>query len=215
MGNNTSERAERDVREEAGPSGAVLPSESQDMMTSPTDRAYGHFVSVDDSRDDLVAPSPVIAGMDADALRDVAVLAIDYGSRRIGLACKPKGQSVVLPLPVQNAEPSEKAIEAIQRAIAERNVGIVVTGLPIHRDMTQAREVKRFTRKLRRGVRGVRWRFIDETLTTAEALDRRREMGVESKHVDAHAACLILESYLEAQSRAGSPDAAAAPDADD
>ena len=92
------------------------------------------------------------------------------------------------------------AMEAIRKIIAERKVDLVVVGLPIHEDETQAKRVKRFTRKLRQGTTGVRWRFVDETLTSEAARDSSVQLGTRSpkKPIDDSAAALILESFLSA-----------------
>lgn len=144
-----------------------------------------------------------IPNMDPVALRDACILAIDHGTKRIGLAIKPPGEMIVLPLPVESAQPPDVAMESLHAVIRERKVTVVVTGLPLHRDEEQAALVKRFTRRLRRDVRGVRWRFIDETLTSMEAEERLREVANSArergKDVDSLAAAILLETYLQAQ----------------
>jgi len=91
----------------------------------------------------------------------------------------------------------------VARIIRERGVGIVVFGLPVHDDPAQAREVKRFARKLRAGLKGLRCRFVDETLTTAEASAMKRASGLRrgKSRQDDLAAALILESFLEQTTR--------------
>ena len=131
-------------------------------------------------------------------LKEISILAVDHGERRIGLAVKPEGSEAVLPLAVIEGQPEEAAMGAIRRIIEERGVGIVVVGLPIHPDGSQAQRVKRFTRRLRKGVRGVRWRFTDESLTTAAAEDLRAAVdGKKKKPIDDEAAALILETFLK------------------
>ena len=126
------------------------------------------------------------------------ILAIDHGERRIGLAIKHAGQELIVPLGIIDAVPRSAAIESIQRIVEAESVGLVVIGLPVHPDPTQARRVKRFTRKLRVGIRGTRWRFIDETLTTEAAREAETlQPGARtSAAIDDRAAALILETYL-------------------
>jgi RNase H-fold protein (predicted Holliday junction resolvase) len=63
--------------------------------------------------------------------------------------------------------------------------------------------VKRYVRRLRRGIEGVRWRFCDETLTSVAAAEIGRELGEgrSSKPDDDRAAALILETWLSARGR--------------
>lgn len=136
-------------------------------------------------------------------LLDEAVLGLDYGLRRIGMAIKPAGQRQALPLRVIEAEPPARAMEAIHDLLRERGVSAVVVGLPFDSDPHQARLTRKFVRKLREGVRGVRWHFVDESDTTAEAHELRMEAGVSargrkgrSRPVDDRAAAVILESFL-------------------
>lgn len=131
-------------------------------------------------------------------LKEISILAVDHGERRIGLAIKPEGSQAVLPLSVIEGRPEDAAMEAIRRIIEERGVGIVVVGLPVHPDGSQAQRVKRFTRRLRKGVRGVRWRFTDESLTTVAAEDLGAAVGGKKKKpTDDAAAALILETFLK------------------
>ena len=135
-------------------------------------------------------------------LRELTILAIDHGEKRIGLAIKPGGQIVVLPLDVVAAEPLPMALDTLRTVIEQRSVRIVVIGLPLDERPEQARKVKRFARKLRMGVTGVKWRFVDESLTTFEAREDGRSPGRRNarKPVDDRAAALILETFLQSAS---------------
>ena len=130
----------------------------------------------------------------------MTLIALDYGSRRIGVAIKPAGQSVILPREVLAVREVGQAVERVRALIAETGAQGVVVGLPEHADPAQAREVKRFCRKAREGQSGVRWFFTDESLTSAEAraisLDRAG-----TRAIDDLAAALILERFLECSRR--------------
>lgn len=138
-----------------------------------------------------------------DARSEAAILALDLGDARIGIAVRPAGQSMVLPLAVIPARPESEAFDRIRGMIRERDARVVVVGLPLHTDPRQALRVKRTVRRLRRGVEGVRWRFCDETLTSAAAAEIGRDLGEgrAAKPDDDRAAALILETWL------ASPDA--------
>jgi putative Holliday junction resolvase len=145
---------------------------------------------------------PVDERIDPILARSV-ILAIDHGELRIGLAVKPAGQSFAMPMGVIPGRPESEAMEALRAIVRERRVGVVVLGLPRHAGSDQERRVKAFARKLRRGISGVRWTFVDETLTSREALERLRDAGFRSRKrvTDDVAAMLILESYLQSQRR--------------
>lgn len=130
----------------------------------------------------------------------MCVLGLDVGSARIGVAVKPEGQEMVLPLAVVRARPDEAACEAIRALIGERGVRLVVVGLPLNADPSQAREVRRFTRRLRRGVTGARWRFCDETLSSVAAAEIGRTLGEGRRAApdDDRAAAIILQGFLDA-----------------
>ncbi len=129
------------------------------------------------------------------------ILAIDHGEMRIGLAIKPAEQTMALPLAVVPAEPEYSSMATIRKIIAERKVAVVVVGLPLNENSGQSQKVKRWTRKLRKGVAGVRWRFADESLTSQSADDQQRQLGLDpsTRKMDDRAAALILESFLQSQ----------------
>lgn len=135
-------------------------------------------------------------------LRGLTILAIDHGEKRIGLAIKPEGQIMALPLDVVAGEPLQTALATLRSVIEQRAVRIVVIGLPLDERPEQARKVKRFARKLREGVKGVRWRFVDESLTTFEARGDEGRPGrrKDRQPVDDRAAALILETFLQSVS---------------
>jgi putative Holliday junction resolvase len=126
----------------------------------------------------------------------MALLGIDWGRRRIGVAVKPAGQDWALPRAVLTAAGEPEAIEALVRAVEETAAQGVVAGLPCHDDPEMAQAVRRFCRKARGRTRGVRWFFVDETLTTQGAdsisLDRPSRRAT-----DDLAAKLILETFLQ------------------
>ena len=132
-------------------------------------------------------------------------MAIDYGDRRIGLAV-----SDLLGLLAGEAWTMEEwDMERAARRIAEeakaRGVGTLILGLPKNMDGTEgdrARKCRDFAERLREetGLEVILW---DERLTTVEShriLTESRIRGRKRKKtVDAVAAGLILQSYLDAQ----------------
>lgn len=148
--------------------------------------------------EDLGQVQPGVSG--EGGLRDLTILAVDHGEERIGLAIKPAGQMTALPMMIIAGQPVDSALESIRNTIDSRGVEIVIIGLPVHENPTQERRVKRFARRLRQGVRGVRWRFADESLTSSEASGLARRAGRRSgEAIDDLAAALILETYIQSQ----------------
>ena len=134
-------------------------------------------------------------------------LALDPGSKRIGVAgCDPLGISVK-PLPFIPAKPEAEALKRIADVVAERGAEAVVVGLPVNMDGTEgpaaaaAREFgARVSAALGPGVRVELW---DETLTTDDAEKRLLERGLSHRErkqvIDSLAAAILLKSWLDAR----------------
>ena len=136
-----------------------------------------------------------------------ALLGIDYGSARIGVAiCEAPGLPAV-PLTTIGHESWAADIAAIVALARERGARRIVVGNPIRLDGaagTQALKVTAFARELQAAFDG---EVIaqDERLTTAAAAKKLRELPVSGstrrRHIDELAAVEILNSYLARQGR--------------
>lgn len=127
---------------------------------------------------------------------EMTLLGIDWGAARIGLALKPAGGDLVIPRGVLEPRDEGDAVEAVRRVIAETAAQGVVVGLPLHADDTSARAVRRFARKTREGMRGVRWFFVDERLTS-QAAEAMTLEPARRRPADDVAALLIMRTFLE------------------
>ncbi len=130
------------------------------------------------------------------------LLGFDFGSRRIGVAVGETGTRLAHPVAAIAEEATEARLAAIGRLVAEWRPAGFVVGLPRHADGGEhevARLAGKFARRL--GARfGLPVAFVDETLTSAEAESRIREAGGRARSkgdLDAHAATVILQSYLD------------------
>ena len=144
------------------------------------------------------------------------VVALDVGSRRIGVAaCDPFG-IVVRPVGVVHAEPLEQALAAIRRIVEEEEAQLLVVGLPITlrgEQGPQAQRVLTFAAELEK-VLPVPLVFVDERYTSVEAERIIKEQGSkrnagamrakgrastrrQRERVDEIAAALILEDFLQ------------------
>jgi len=135
------------------------------------------------------------------------ILALDYGSRRIGMAVSDPLGFTAQPLPPLRREGDRRDVEAIARAAEAVGAVEVVVGLPLLPDGgegTEAGRVRRFVEKLREHL-GIPVGLWDERMTTVQAEKHlvasgvRREARREVR--DSVAACLILQTVLDFRSR--------------
>lgn len=134
------------------------------------------------------------------------ILAIDYGSRRMGLAV-----SDALGITAQGLETLERKnrrsdFARLERVIRENQVKEIVLGYPLRmsgQEGTQSQKVADFAEELRRKFE-LPVHLWDERLTSAEAnrLLREADLSIQKRAqaVDRMAATLILQSFMQARS---------------
>jgi putative Holliday junction resolvase len=142
------------------------------------------------------ASSPSVAGR---------VLAIDYGTRRMGLAV-----SDPLGITAQGLETLERKnkrsdFARLERTVREYRVSEIVLGYPLRmsgEEGAQSQKVSEFAETLRQKFK-IPVHLWDERLTSAEANRLLREAEVSMRKraqaVDRMAAVLILQSFLQAR----------------
>lgn len=128
-----------------------------------------------------------------------SILGIDVGTKRVGLA-RAQGQGMLLAVPWKTVAPSELTAVIKQ----EGPFDTVVVGLPRSlsgADTAQTLAVRRFVddvivRKLH-----IEPVFQDEAATSAVAEERLKESGkpYTKPDIDAEAAAIILQDYLDGQ----------------
>ncbi|HLD11588.1 MAG TPA: Holliday junction resolvase RuvX [Patescibacteria group bacterium] len=127
----------------------------------------------------------------------MAILGIDYGRKRIGIALSEGTFSS--PLKVLTVSSIKGTYLQIENLCKELTVTKIVIGLP---EGAMGEEIKRFGRKLYEALR-IPVVFYDETLTSKDALQGMIASGKKKKSrrvdIDAYAASLILQSYLDEQ----------------
>lgn len=139
----------------------------------------------------------------------MAVLGIDLGARRIGLAVSDADGRIAFPAGVLESRGRARDVAALTALMRERGVTSVVVGLPVHmsgRVGPEAEAARSFASELARAS-GVAVETLDERWTSREAERALREMGRSSKkrergEVDSLAATLLLRSFLERRERA-------------
>ncbi|MGH8665626.1 MAG: Holliday junction resolvase RuvX [Burkholderiales bacterium] len=132
-----------------------------------------------------------------------AVLAFDFGTRRIGVAVGDTRLRIAHPLATIAAEDNRRRFEAIERLVDEWQPVRFVLGHPASRGAEPhplAPALQRFERRLAARF-GVPVERVDETLSSWEASRRLSAAGRPARgqkpQLDAMAACVILESWFE------------------
>ncbi|HKT50457.1 MAG TPA: Holliday junction resolvase RuvX [Candidatus Angelobacter sp.] len=133
-------------------------------------------------------------------------MAIDYGSRRMGLAVSDALGITAQGLDTLERKNKRSDFARLERTIREYQVREIVLGNPLRmsgEEGTQSRKVAEFADELRRRFE-VPVHLWDERLTSSEAnrLLRDAEVSLQrrTQAVDRMAATLILQSFLQARS---------------
>ncbi len=135
------------------------------------------------------------------------IMGIDYGDARTGIAISDLLCSIVGSTAVIHSRSREKTLTEIKRLVEENQVGEIVMGLPKNMNGTEGprAELCREFAALVEETTGLQVTLWDERRTTVEAhniLSAHNYHGKKRKDtVDAVAASLILEGYLEFRKR--------------
>lgn len=124
------------------------------------------------------------------------ILALDVGEKKIGVAISETGLVSHEFCTIHKSQ--DLAFGEIVFLAKRKNIDIIVVGLPLNKDGSQAKKIKNFTKKLKKFARVV---YEDESLTSKEAerilfglglsLDKVRERR------DQMSAKIILDQYLD------------------
>lgn len=144
------------------------------------------------------------------------ILAIDYGTRRMGIAVSDDLAMLAHPLEFIPAEPHAAFLARLREILVSRGVGLILVGMPRNMDGSHGPasvRVQAFVEALRTEV-DVAVRTMDERLTTVaahRALDLAQVRGPQRRgKVDQMAAAILLQNYLDAAAwRKDLPDASA------
>ena len=130
------------------------------------------------------------------------LIGFDFGERRIGVAVGETSTRIANPLGAIEEIANEARFRAIGRIVDEWQPAAFVVGLPRHADDSEhaiAKLAEKFARRLEARYH-LPVAFVDETLTSATAeaeLRATRTRPTRKADVDALAATLILQSYLD------------------
>ena len=134
------------------------------------------------------------------------ILGLDHGTKRIGVAVSDELKMIAQPLVFIDAEPLASALEQLCGILKEKDVELIVLGMPRNMDGTYgpaAEKVREFMTQLT-NVTSLPIRTWDERLTSAQAnrilLEANVRRGKRKEKVDAMAAAVLLQSFLDVQS---------------
>ncbi len=122
-------------------------------------------------------------------------LGVDFGLKRVGLAIS-EGE-LASPLEVVAGKNLDQIVEQVAKIVKGEKVERIIIGQPESGPVVKA--VNEFSKKLHQ-VAGVEIKIVDETLSTQNASQLMRELGLKKKSRqknDAAAAALILQNYLD------------------
>ena len=135
------------------------------------------------------------------------ILAVDYGETRTGLAICDESELLATPLPQITEKSMNKVAAYIAEAAAKEGAARILLGLPMNMDGTEgarAGKSRRLAGKVEEAS-GLPVALWDERRTTVAAHEILHRAGKkEKKHrenVDAVAATLILQGYLDKKRR--------------
>lgn len=122
-----------------------------------------------------------------------AVLALDVGTGKIGLAVTDAGRRLAFPLDILPRRSVKKDAEALAVVCRAREVTALVCGLPPDPRLAHlARQVGDALASLT----GLPVTYVDESWTSAEARGRLDDAGLPRHRIDAVAAQVILEVWM-------------------
>jgi len=131
------------------------------------------------------------------------ILAIDHGTKRMGIAISDELKMIAQPLEYILAEPFNDFLTRLKELIREKEVELIIVGMPRNMDGSfgpAALKVREFITVLKDAIT-TPIQTWDERLTSAQAnrmliqADVRR--GQRKEKVDKTAAAIILQSYLD------------------
>src|SRR5205807_7248714 len=134
-------------------------------------------------------------------------LALDHGTKRIGVAVSDTMKMIAQPLEFIASEPFAAFLERIKVLILEKQVELILVGMPRNMDGSYgpaALKVQEFVAVLKEAI-AIPIQTLDERLTSVQAhrfLTEAEVRGRQRKEkVDKSAAAILLQSYLDSLNR--------------
>ena len=135
------------------------------------------------------------------------ILALDHGTKRIGVAVSDELKMIAQPLEFIPAEPFADVLARLKKIILQKEVELILVGMPRNMDGSYgpaALKVREFAAVLKDKI-AVPIQTWDERLTSAQAQRFLIQGGVRREQrkqkVDKTAAAILLQSYLDSLKR--------------
>ena len=133
------------------------------------------------------------------------ILALDHGTVRIGVAVSDEMKMIATPLEYIPAEPFADFLARLKEILRDKEVELILIGMPRNMDGTYGPatvKVKEFIAALEPHI-STPVKTWDERLTSAQAnrvmIQSNVRRDQRKQNVDAMAAAILLQSYLDAQ----------------
>lgn len=131
------------------------------------------------------------------------ILALDHGTKRIGVAVSDELKMIASPLEFIPAEPFAKFLERLKEIIREKEVDLILIGMPRNMNGSYgpaALKVQEFVAVLKDALT-IPIKTWDERLTSAQAnrflIQGEVRRAERKQKVDKAAAAILLQSYLD------------------
>jgi len=131
------------------------------------------------------------------------ILALDHGTKRIGVAVSDETRTIAQPLEFIHAEPFADFLARLKKILIEKEIDLILIGLPRNMDGSYgpaAQKVETFTGVLKTAIT-VPIKMQDERLTSVMAnrilIQGNVRRDQRKKKVDKMAAAILLQSYLD------------------
>lgn len=133
----------------------------------------------------------------------ISALGLDVGSKRVGVAGCDRTGLIATGLTTIERQSFAHDVEQFQRLVQERQVQVLVVGLPYSMDGSlgfQARQVQKFAQRLAKAL-NLPLEYMDERLTSFEAENLLKAQNIKPSHhkalIDRKAAAIILQQWLD------------------
>ncbi|MDZ8238050.1 MAG: Holliday junction resolvase RuvX [Nostoc sp. ChiQUE01a] len=133
----------------------------------------------------------------------ISALGLDLGSKRIGVAGCDRTGLIATGITTIERRFFEQDVEQIRQIVNERQVQVLVIGLPYSMDGSlgfQARQVQKFAKRLAKAL-NLPVEYVDERLTSFQAeqllIAENRSPSRHKGLIDRKAASLILQQWLD------------------
>jgi putative holliday junction resolvase len=131
------------------------------------------------------------------------ILALDHGTKRIGVAVSDELKMIAQPLEYIPAEPFAAFLQRLRELLAAKEVELIIVGLPRNMDGSYGPavvKVQDFVAALKNAVT-IPIKTLDERLTSVQAnrflIQGQVRRKKRKEKVDQTAAAILLQSYLD------------------